>query len=204
MDRNVDIFLSKAEKWQKEMEKLRYICLDCGLTEVWKWGQPCYTFNNRNIVIIGELKDNCVLSFFKGALLYDAEVILLKPGENSQSGRWIKFNNIQEIVEMDPILKAYIYEAIEVEKAGMKVILKTTADFNIPEEFQVKLDAIPALKTAFYTLTPGRQRAYLLHFSAPKQSKTRDARVDKYIPQILSGKGLNDDYIASQTPNNQF
>jgi len=204
MDRNVDIFLSKAEKWQKEMEKLRYICLDCGLTEVWKWGQPCYTFNNRNIVIIGELKDNCVLSFFKGALLYDAEVILLKPGENSQSGRWIKFNNIQEIVEMEPILKAYIYEAIEVEKAGMKVILKTTADFNIPEEFQVKLDAIPALKTAFYTLTPGRQRAYLLHFSAPKQSKTRDARVDKYIPQILSGKGLNDDYIASQTPNNQF
>jgi len=204
MDRNVDIFLSKAEKWQKEMEKLRYICLDCELTEVWKWGQPCYTFNNRNIVIIGELKDNCVLSFFKGALLYDAEVILLKPGENSQSGRWIKFNNIQEIVEMEPILKAYIYEAIEVEKAGMKVILKTTADFNIPEEFQVKLDAIPALKTAFYTLTPGRQRAYLLHFSAPKQSKTRDARVDKYIPQILSGKGLNDDYIASQTPNNQF
>ena len=204
MDRNVDIFLSKAEKWQKEMEKLRYICLDCGLTEVWKWGQPCYTFNNRNIVIIGELKDNCVLSFFKGALLYDAEVILLKPGENSQSGRWIKFNNIQQIVEMEPILKAYIYEAIEVEKAGMKVILKTTADFNIPEEFQVKLDAIPALKTAFYTLTPSRQRAYLVHFSAPKQSKTRDARVDKYIPQILSGKGLNDDYIASQTPNNQF
>jgi uncharacterized protein YdeI (YjbR/CyaY-like superfamily) len=193
MDANV--FLSKSEKWQEEMEKLRAICLDCGLTEELKWGQPCYTFHNSNVVIIGELKDHCALSFFKGALLYDAEGILIKPGEHTQSGRWVKFNNIQQIVEMEPILKAYIYEAIEVEKAGLKVQLKTTADFPIPGEFQNKLDAIPALKTAFYALTPGRQRAYLLHFSAPKQSKTRELRVEKYIPLILSGKGLNDNYI---------
>jgi len=204
MDRNVDIFLSKAEKWQEEMEKLRSICLDCGLTEELKWGQPCYTLNNKNIVIIGELKDNCALSFFKGALLYDAEGILTAPGENTQSGRWVKFSSVKEIAEMEPILKAYIYEAIEVEKAGLNVILKTTADFPIPEEFQLKLDAIPALKTAFYALTPGRQRAYLLHFSAPKQSKTRSARVEQYIPQILSGKGLNDDYIPSEKSKNRI
>jgi uncharacterized protein YdeI (YjbR/CyaY-like superfamily) len=201
MDANIDIFLSKAEKWQDEMEKLRYICLDCGLNEEFKWYQPCYTFNNRNIVIIGELKDNCVLSFFKGALLYDAEGILLKPGENSQSGRWVKFNAVRQIVELEPVLKAYIYEAIEVEKAGLNVVLKTTADFPIPEEFQLKLDAMPALKAAFNALTPGRQRAYLLHFAAPKQSKTRELRVEKYIPLILSGKGLNDDYLLSGKSN---
>jgi uncharacterized protein YdeI (YjbR/CyaY-like superfamily) len=195
MDTNVDVFLSKAEKWQEELEKLRAICLDCGLDEEMKWGQPCYMFHNSNVVIIGELKDHCALSFFKGALLYDSEGILIKPGENTQSGRWIKFNNVQEIIEMEPILKAYIYEAIEVEKAGVKVVLKTTADFIIPQEFQTKLDAVPALKTAFHALTPGRQRAYLLHFSAPKQSKTRAARVEKYILQILKGKGLNDDYV---------
>jgi len=195
MDPNVDVFLSKAEKWQEELERLRMICLDCGLTEELKWGQPCYMFHNSNVVIIGELKDHCALSFFKGALLYDAEGILIKPGEHTQSGRWVKFSNIREIVEMEPILKAYIYEAIEVEKAGLKVQLKTTDDYAIPEEFQNKLDAIPALKTAFFALTPGRQRGYLLHFSAPKQSKTRESRVEKYIPQILSGKGLNDDYV---------
>jgi uncharacterized protein YdeI (YjbR/CyaY-like superfamily) len=195
MDPKVDIFLSNAQKWQEELEKLRTICLDCGLTEELKWGQPCYMFHSSNVVIMGELKDHCALSFFKGALLYDAEGILIKPGENTQSGRWVKFSSVREIVEMEPILKAYIYEAIEVEKAGVKVNLKTTADFVIPEEFQLKLDAIPALKTAFYALTPGRQRAYILYFSAPKQSKTREARVEKLIPQILSGKGLNDDYI---------
>ena len=195
MDPNIDIFLSKSEKWQNELEKLRMICLDCGLTEELKWGQPCYTFHNSNIVIIGELKDNCALSFFKGALLYDAEGILIKPGEHTQSGRWVKFSSVREIVEMEPILKAYIYEAIEVEKAGLKVTLKTTADFIIPDEFQNKLDAIPALKTAFYALTPGRQRAYILYFSAPKQSKTRASRVEKCILQILEGKGLNDDYF---------
>jgi len=195
MDPNVNDFLSKAEKWQDELEKLRAICLDCGLTEELKWGQPCYMFHNSNVVIIGELKDHCALSFFKGALLYDAEHILIAPGENTQSGRWVKFSSVREIAEMEPILKAYIYEAIEVEKAGLKVKLKTTADFIVPEEFQLKLDAMPALKKAFYALTPGRQRAYLLHFAAPKQSKTRELRVEKYIPLILSGKGLNDDYM---------
>ncbi len=198
MNPKVNDFLSKSEKWPKELERLRMICLDCGLTEELKWDQPCYTFQQRNIVIIGELKDHCALSFFKGALLYDAEGILLKPGEHTQSGRWIKFSNVQQIVEMEPILKAYIYEAIEVEKAGVKVKLKTTADFIIPEELQNKLDSMPAFNTAFYALTPGRQRAYLLHFSAPKQSKTRAARVEKYIPQILSGKGLNDDYLSAK------
>jgi uncharacterized protein YdeI (YjbR/CyaY-like superfamily) len=156
MNPRVDEFLSKAEKWQEEMEKLRTICLDCGLTEELKWGQPCYTFQNRNIVIIGELKESCALSFFKGALLYDARGILVAPGENTQSGRWVKFSNVWEIAEMEPILKAYIYEAIEVEKAGVKVALKTTADFAVPEELQNKLDAMPALKTAFYALTPRR------------------------------------------------
>ena len=192
MNPQVDVFFSKAEKWPVELEKLRMICLDCGLTEELKWDQACYTYHNRNIVILGELKDHCVLSFFKGALLYDAEGLLTRPGENTQSGRWIKFNNIQQIVDLEPILKSYIYEAIEVEKAGMKVKLKTTADFSVPEEFQNKLDALPALKTAFNALTPGRQRAYLLHFAAPKQPKTREARVEKYIPQILNGKGLLD------------
>ena len=195
MNPNVDIFLSKAQKWQEEMEKLRMICLDCWLDEEFKWGQPCYTFQNRNIVIIGELKESCALSFFKGVLLADTEGLLIAPGENTQSGRWIKFTSVQEIAEMEPILKAYIYEAIEVEKAGVQVKLKETSDFIIPEEFQNKLDAIPALKTAFYALTPGRQRAYILHFSAPKLGKTRESRVEKYIPQILSGKGLNDDYM---------
>jgi uncharacterized protein YdeI (YjbR/CyaY-like superfamily) len=195
MNPEVDKFLSNAKKWQEELEKLRMICLDCGLDEELKWGQPCYMFHGSNVVIIGELKDHCALSFFKGALLYDAEGILLQPGEHTQSGRWIKFSNVREIAEMEPVLKAYIYEAIEVEKAGVKVQLKTTADFPIPEEFQLKLDAIPALKTAFYALTPGRQRAYLLHFAAPKQSKTRAARVEKHMLQILKGKGLNDDYI---------
>jgi uncharacterized protein YdeI (YjbR/CyaY-like superfamily) len=195
MDLRVNDFLSKSEKWPRELEKLRIICLDCGLTEEVKWDQPCYTFQQKNVVILGELKDHCVLSFFKGALLYDAEGILLKPGEHTQSGRWIKFSSVQQIVEMEPILKAYIYEAIEVEKAGLNVKLKTTADFIIPEEFQNKLDAMPTLNAAFYALTPGRQRAYLLHFAAPKQSKTREARVEKYIPQSLSGKGLLDDYL---------
>ena len=195
MNPKVDAYLSNAEKWQQELEKLRTICLDCGLTEELKWGVPCYTFQKRNIVIIGELKDHCALSFFKGALLEDAEGLLIKPGENTQSGRWIKFSNVREVVEMEPILKAYIYEAIEVEKAGLKVNLKTTADFIIPEEFQNKLNEIPALKAAFEALTPGRQRGYILYFSAPEQTKTRESRVEKCMLQILSGKGLSDEYI---------
>ena len=189
---NVDDYLSKVKKWQEELGKLRTIVLDCQLTEEMKWKQPCYTYENRNIVIISGFKEYCLLGFFNGALLKDTEGILSKPGENTQAGRQIRFTNVQEIVEMEPILKAYIYEAIEVEKAGLKVNFKQTAEFNIPEEFQNKLDVTPSLKTAFEALTPGRQRAYLLYFSEPKQSKTRESRVEKCMQQILNGKGLND------------
>jgi uncharacterized protein YdeI (YjbR/CyaY-like superfamily) len=192
MNPKVDAYLRKAKKWQEEMEKLRKIILDCGLTEELKWGKPCYTFEKSNIVIIQGFKEYLALMFFKGALLKDANGILIKPGENTQAGRQIRFTNSQEIVEMEPILKAYIHEAIEVEKAGLKVNFKPTTEFKIPEEFQDKLDEIPALKTAFDALTPGRQRAYILHFSQPKQSKTRKSRVEKYMQQILNGKGLND------------
>jgi uncharacterized protein YdeI (YjbR/CyaY-like superfamily) len=189
---DVDGYFSKAKKWQKELKKLRRIILDCGLTEELKWYQPCYTFQKSNVAIIHGLKESCALAFFKGVLLNDANGILVKPGENTQSGRWIKFTSVREIVEMEAIVKAYIHEAIEVEKAGLKVTLKKTSDFIIAEEFQNHLDENPALKTAFEALTPGRQRAYLLHFSAPKQSKTRVSRVEKCMPQILNGKGLND------------
>jgi uncharacterized protein YdeI (YjbR/CyaY-like superfamily) len=192
MDPKVDGYLRKAKKWQEELEKLRMIILDCQLAEELKWGKPCYTFQKSNIVIIIPLKEYCALMFCKGALLTDANGILIKPGENTQAGRWIKFTSVREIVEMETILKAYIYEAIEVEKAGLKVNFKKTTEFVIPEEFQNKLDEIPALKTAFDALTPGRQRAYILFFSAPKQSKTRESRVEKCMQQILHGKGLND------------
>ena len=188
----VDAYLSKAKKWQEELEKLRMIILDCQLTEELKWGKPCYTFQKSNIVLIIGFKEYCALIFCKGALLNDANGILIKPGENTQSGRWIKFTNVREIVEMETILKAYIYEAVEVKKAGLKVNYKKTSEFIIPEEFQNKLDEIPALKTAFEALTPGRQRAYNLYFSAPKQSKTRESRVEKCTQRILNGKGLND------------
>jgi uncharacterized protein YdeI (YjbR/CyaY-like superfamily) len=192
MNPKVDGYLRKSKKWQEELEKLRMIILDCQLTEELKWGKPCYTFQKSNIVVIIPLKEYCALMFCKGALLNDANGILIKPGENTQAGRWIKFTNVREIVEMETILKAYIYEAIEVEKAGLEVNYKKTSEFISPEEFQNKLDEIPALKTAFDALTPGRQRAYLLYFSAPKQSKTRESRVEKCMQQILNGKGLND------------
>jgi len=192
MNPKVDFYFNKAKKWQEEFEKLRMIVLDCGLTEELKWGVPCYTFEKRNIVLIHGFKEYCALLFVKGALLNDANGILIKPGENTQAGRQIRFTNVREIVEMEPILKAYIYEAIEVEKAGLKVNFKKNTEFIIPEEFQNKLDEIPALKTAFDALTPGRQRAYLLYFSAPKQSKTRESRVEKCMQQILNGKGLDD------------
>jgi uncharacterized protein YdeI (YjbR/CyaY-like superfamily) len=188
----VDAYLSKAKKWQEEMEKLRMIILDCQLTEELKWGKPCYTFRKSNIVLIVGFKEYCALIFCKGALLNDANGILIKPGENTQAGRQIRFTNVRQIVEMRTILKAYIYEAIEAEKTGLKVDFKKNADLIFPEEFQNKLDEIPALKTAFDALTPGRQRAYNLYFSAPKQSKTRESRVKKYVQQILNGKGLND------------
>src|SRR4030095_1626620 len=167
MNPKVDFFFSKAEKWQEEFEKLRMIILDCGLTEQLKWGCPCYAFQNKNIVLIHGFKDYCALLFFKGALLNDAEGILVQQTENVQAARQIRFTNIREIFDMEAIVKAYIYEAIEVEKAGLKVKLKKASEFKIPEEFQNKLDAIPALKKAFYALTPGRQRGYILHFQRP-------------------------------------
>jgi uncharacterized protein YdeI (YjbR/CyaY-like superfamily) len=192
MNPKVDQYLSKAKKWQQEFEKLRMIILGCPLTEELKWGAPCYTFQKGNIVLIHGFKEYCALLFFKGALLKDANGILIKQTENVQAGRQIRFTNVREIVEMETILKAYIYEAIEVEKAGLKVNFKKTTEFTIPEEFQTKLDKILALKTAFDALTPGRQRAYILYFSAPKQSKTREARIEKCMQQILNGQGLDD------------
>ncbi|HET6872040.1 MAG TPA: YdeI family protein [Sporolactobacillaceae bacterium] len=188
----VDEFLSKAKKWKEEYEKLSEIVLDCDLTEEFKWMHPCYTFQKKNIVLIHGFKDYCALLFPKGALLKDADGILVQQTENVQAARQIRFTNAKEIVELEPALKAYIYEAIKVEKAGLEVKLKETKEFTIPEEFQTQLDEMPALKTAFEALTPGRQRAYLLYFSSPKQSKTRVSRVEKYKQHILDGKGLND------------
>lgn len=188
----VDNYLQKAKKWQDELEALRMIMLDCQLTEELKWGEPCYTFQNSNIVLIHGFKEYCALLFFKGALLKDAHSILVQQTKNVQAARQIRFTAVQQIVEMADVLKAYVNEAVEVEKAGLKVEFKATKEFVISDEFQRKLDEVPALKKAFNTLTPGRQRAYLLHFSAPKQAKTRESRVEKCLPQILSGKGLND------------
>lgn len=193
MNPKVDWFFDKAGKWQQEVEKLRMIPLDCGLTEELKWGCPCYTFENSNIVLIHTFKEYCAFLFFKGALLPDPVGILIQQTANVQVPRQVRFTNIMEIIELEPILKAYIFEAIAVEKAGLKMPLKTTAEYTVPPEFQNKLEHIPALKAAFDALTPGRQRGYLFHFSQPKQSKTRQARVEKYIPQILSGKGLDDE-----------
>ena len=192
MNPKVDFYFNKAKKWQKELEQLRNIVLGCGLDEELKWGCPCYTFQKTNIVLIHVFKEYCALLFFKGVLLNDASNILVQQTKNVQAARQIRFTTVQEIVKMKAILKAYIYEAIEVEKAGLKVNLKKVSEFSIPEEFQKKLDKTPALKKAFEALTPGRQRGYILYFSAPKQSKTRESRVEKYIPQILNGKGLND------------
>jgi uncharacterized protein YdeI (YjbR/CyaY-like superfamily) len=192
MNPKVDFFFNKASKWQKEYEQLRAIILDCGLTEELKWGCPCYTFEERNIVLIHGFKEYCALLFFKGALLNDADNILIQQTKNVQSARQVRFINVQQIIKLKPVLKAYIYEAIEVEKAGLKVKLKKTAEFTVPEEFQNKLDRSPALKKAFNALTPGRQRAYIFYFSQPKLSKTRAARVEKHMQHILKGKGLND------------
>jgi uncharacterized protein YdeI (YjbR/CyaY-like superfamily) len=192
MNPKVDAYIQKAEKWQKELEQLRAIVLDCQLTEELKWGVPCYQFQKSNIVMIHAFKEYCALLFFKGVLLKDDHQLLIQQTENVQAGRQIRFSDISEIIEQASILKAYIFEAIEVEKAGLKVELKKTTEFAIPEEFQQQLDESPALDTAFRALTPGRQRAYLLHFSAPKQTKTRESRIEKYIPRILNGKGLTD------------
>jgi uncharacterized protein YdeI (YjbR/CyaY-like superfamily) len=188
----VDGLLRKAKKWQEEFEILREIVLDAPVAEEVKWGQACYTLDGRNVVLIHGFKEYCALLFFKGALLKDPKGILIRQTENVQSARQIRFTNVREIAEIKPILKAYIHEAIELEKAGLKVKLKKTSDFKVPEEFKKKLDEIPSLKKAFAALTPGRQRGYLFYFSGAKQSKTREARVEKFMPQILKGKGLDD------------
>jgi uncharacterized protein YdeI (YjbR/CyaY-like superfamily) len=188
----VDRFLERAKKWNEEMKLMRKICLDCGLTEDFKWMHPCYTFQGNNIVLIHGFKEYCALLFHKGVLLNDTHGILVQQTKNVQATRQIRFTNCKDIIDLEPILEAYIHEAIELEKAGLKVKMKKTEDFNVPEEFQKKLDEMPKLKTAFKALTPGRQRGYLLHFSNAKQSRTRTARVEKNIPKILNGKGLHD------------
>jgi uncharacterized protein YdeI (YjbR/CyaY-like superfamily) len=189
----VDGFIGRAKKWQEEYEKLREIVLGCGLTEELKWGVPCYAFEDANIVLMHGFKDYCALLFFKGALLSDPKGILITQTENVQAGRQVRFTSVQDIVKLESTLKAYIQEAIKVEKAGLKVDYKKTTEFTMPEEFQRQLDASPALKTAFEALTPGRQRGYLLHFSSAKQSRTRESRVEKYRQHILDGKGLDDE-----------
>ena len=192
MNPKVDFYFNKDKNWQEEFRKLRMIALECGLTEELKWGCPCYTFQKKNIVLIHVFKEYCALLFFKGAMLNDSYKILIQQTKNVQVPRQIRFTNVREIVKMKTILKAYIFEAIEVEKVGLKVPLKKTAEYKIPEEFQSRLKNTPALKTAFKALTPGRQRGYILFFSAPKLSKTRESRIEKSIKPILNGKGLND------------
>jgi uncharacterized protein YdeI (YjbR/CyaY-like superfamily) len=192
MNPKVDGYIRKSKNWQEELRALRAIVLSCELSEEVKWRAPCYTSQKRNIVFIGRFKECCVLSFVKGSLLKDPRHILVKPGENTQVVRVVRFTSVEQIVALEPILKAYIQEAIEIEHAGVKVKLKKKLE-AIPEEFQRQLDEIPELKQAFTALTPGRQRAYILYFSAAKQSKTRESRVEKYMQQILEGKGLEDD-----------
>jgi uncharacterized protein YdeI (YjbR/CyaY-like superfamily) len=192
MNPRVDFYFNKASKWEPEIRQLRLITLGCGLNEELKWGCPCYTYQGSNIVLIHVFKEYCALLFFKGSLLNDPENILIQQTKNVQAARQIRFTNVQEIIRKKKILKTYVYEAIEVEKAGLKVNLKKTREFEMPEEFQSKLNKTPALKKAFNALTPGRQRAYLLYFTAPKQSKTRESRIEKSTPQILNGIGLND------------
>jgi uncharacterized protein YdeI (YjbR/CyaY-like superfamily) len=192
MNPKVDFFFDKAKQWQKEFEKLRAIALDTGLEEELKWGCPCYTYQEKNIFLIHGFKEYCAILFFKGALLNDTDNILIQQTENVQAARQIRFTGLKEIVDLEKIIKTYMYEALEVEKSGIKVPMKKTKEFEMPEEFQKRLDENLLLKEAFEGLTPGRQRAYLLYFSSAKQSRTREARIEKYIPEILNGKGLND------------
>ena len=192
MNPKVDFYFDKAGKWQKEVALMRKLVLDCGLSEDLKWGVPCYIYGDANIVLIHVFKEYCAFLFFKGALLSDTAGILIQQSERVQAARQVRFTDVKQITTQAKVLKAYIYEAIEVEKAGLKVQLKKTEEYAIPEEFRAKLDELPALNTAFYALTPGRQRAYLLHFAAPKQAKSRESRIEKSMPQILLGKGLND------------
>lgn len=192
MNHKVDFYFDKADKWKKELKQLRTIVLDCGLVEELKWGVPCYTFEESNIVLIHTFKEYCALLFFKGALLHDTNGILVQQTKNVQSARQIRFVDVSEVIELKSILKAYIYEAIEVEKAGLKVALKKTNEYELPLELKERFKKSPALKTAFNALTPGRQRAYVLYFSAAKQSKTRESRIEKSVDSIMKGKGLND------------
>ena len=192
MNPKVDFYFNEVKQWQEEIKKLRSIVLDCDLTEELKWGCPCYMFEKKNIVLIHTFKEYCALLFFKGALLKDPNGILIQQSKNVQAARQIRFTNLQEIEKLASVLKTYIYAAVEVEEAGLKVELKKTTEFTMPEEFQTKLNENPALKTAFEALTPGRQRGYLLHFSAPKQAKTRESRIEKSLQDIFEGKGLND------------
>jgi uncharacterized protein YdeI (YjbR/CyaY-like superfamily) len=192
MNPKVNWFFDKNTPWKESYEKLRSMVLDCGLTEELKWGCPCYTFDKKNVVLIHGFKDYCALLFHKGALLKDREGILVQQTENVQSARQIRFKGLHEIVKLERLLKTYVQEAVEVEKAGLKVALKKTSGFEMPEEFVLKLKSLPALKKAFNALTPGRQRGYLLHFSAAKQSKTRAARIEKNVDRIMAGKGLED------------
>jgi len=193
MNPEVDKFLKEAGQWQEEFAKLRTIILDCGLTEELKWGKPCYTFQNGNVVLIHGFKEYCAILFMKGALLKDPRGILIQQTENVQAARQARFTHVREISRLEPVLKAYIKEAIAVEKAGMEVTYKKTSEFKMPDEFRKRLNEMPALKTAFAALTPGRQRGYILYFSAAKQSRTREARIEKCMDQILDGKGLNDE-----------
>jgi len=188
----VDWYFTKAKQWKEESEKLREIILDCGLTEELKWGKPCYAFEGSNIVLIHGFKEYCAILFMKGALLKDPKKILVQQTENVQSARQLRFRNVEEIVKQQPAIKAYVKEAIALEKSGVAVPLKKTSDFKMAEEFQKRLKENAALKKAFEALTPGRQRGYLLYFSGAKQSATREARVEKCVPQILKGKGLDD------------
>lgn len=192
MNPKVDEFISSATKWQPEIKQLQLLLLDCGLTEEFKWRTPCYRFQENNVVLIGSFKEYCALNFFKGTLLQDSNKILSIPGENSQAIRFFKFTNLEEIIAQKDTIKAYVYEAIAIEKAGLKINLKSNTELELVEELQNILAQNPALKTAFQTLTPGRQRAYNLYFSAPKQSKTREIRIEKYTQRILNGNGIND------------
>lgn len=192
MNPKVAFFFDKASQWQDEYEALRNIILDCGLTEELKWGTPCYTFQNSNIVLIHGFKEYCALLFFKGALMSDPNGILVQQTRNVQSARQVRFTDVKEIIKLEKVLKTYIYEAIETERAGLKVQLKKTSDYEVPEEFQKRLNKMPKLKKAFEGLTPGRQRAYLFYFSSAKQAKTRESRIEKYLPKILSGQGMED------------
>lgn len=188
----VDAYFSRRDSWQEEFTRLRSILLDTGLSEDLKWGEPCYTLNGANIVLIHGFKDYCALLFFKGALMTDTAGVLIQQTKNVQAARQIRFTSADEISGMENVLKAYVAEAAEIERSGAKIDFKSTDEFAVPEEFQAKIDSTPSLKTAFEALTPGRQRAYLLHFAQPKQAKTRESRIEKAMPQILAGKGLND------------